>query len=184
MDPLGIPGSWVLSTSKNSRAGIFFAELLQKWKRRVVPLYVHTTKKEESCIWHEIEVIPLRIWRTISSFNKRPPIEELAFKKIAHLVTYIQYSFVYQWTQWLRWKIAKAFVYFQRYSSSKNEVLDFLLLLRSLLLRLFTSFQPGLKGWRVVGVGNCFEHLTESVGKFWPMLRISSCPVFAGVRQV
>jgi len=112
MDPLGIPGSWVLSTSKNSRAGIFFAELLQKWKRRVVPLYVHTTKKEKSCIWHEIEVIPLRIWWTISSFNKRPPIEELAFKKIAHLVTYIQYSFVYQWTQWLRWKIAKAFVYF------------------------------------------------------------------------
>ena len=73
-------------------------------------------------------------------------------------------------------KNRESFRLFQRYSSSKNEVLDFLLLLRSLLLRLFTSFQPGLKGWRVVGVGNCFEHLTESVGKFWPMLRISSCP--------
>lgn len=38
--------------------------------------------------------------------------------------------------------------------------------------RLFTSFQPGLEEWRVAGVGNCFEHLTESVGKFWPALRI------------
>lgn len=42
---------------------------------------------------------------------------------------------------------------------------------RSLFVsRLFTSFRPGLKGWRAVGVGNCFEHLTESVGKFWPMV--------------
>lgn len=52
--------------------------------------------------------------------------------------------------------------------------------LRPLLPRLFTfllrSFQLGLKGWRVVGVGNCFEHLTESVGKFWPTLSICLSP--------
>jgi len=72
-------------------------------------------------------------------------------------------------------KNRKSFRLFRRYSSSKNEGLGFLLF-RPLLPRLFTSFQLGFKGWRVVGVGNCFEHLTESVRKFWPTLRIFSSP--------
>ncbi|CAL1678559.1 unnamed protein product [Lasius platythorax] len=40
-----------------------------------------------------------------------------------------------------------------------------------------------LEGWRVVDVGNCFKHLTESVGKFWPASGISSSPYLRETSQ-
>lgn len=112
MGSFGIPGNWVLSTFENSRASIFSGNC---FKMEVSSLYTCTQqRKKNPASDMKSKLFPRAYGGQFLRSIKETQSKNLhSSKKTAHLVvTYIQYTFVYQWTQWLRWKIAKAFVYF------------------------------------------------------------------------
>lgn len=146
MGPFGIPGSWVLSTFQNSRASIFSGNC---FKMEVSSLYTCAQqRKKNPASDMKSKLFPRAYGGQFLRSIKETQSKNLhSSEKTAHLVTYIQYTFVYQWTQWLRWKIAKAFVYFAATFPEWGFPRSFLV-----LPRLFTSFQPVSRGggWSVL----------------------------------
>lgn len=160
----------------------FSREIASKWK----PLYTCTQQRKKSPASDTKSKLFPRAYggQFLRSIKETQSKNLRSFKKAAHLVTYIQYRFVYQWTQWLQWKIAKAFVYCTAILPIKMRVWVSCFF----FVPFYPPFYPVLPT-RSLGVagGRCWQ-------LFWALNRIGGKvlahvadllePVFAGTRRV